>query len=370
MFRDIRIESYRGLRNIELEDLGQINVLVGENNSGKTSILEAIQLFEDSAVPANVLSIARKREMGLSAMGRNRLQSFDTFLYSFSMRDEGEKEIYLRAYSEEYGDCRVGIHGDIYKDLFYREDISPAERRRYDAACDEDGAIRVIQGEYIYECGEFENGEFYFNEIQLHPKVTQDIKASSMRRKYRGNIMYISPMDIYTDKVLSASLYRGMLAEEKNRLLDLMCLFDDRIVGIETAVRQGRPVTMIEMEGIGLAPIVIFGDGLKKILTLASAVVKMRDGIILIDEFETGIHKRALEQVARWLIAVTERYNVQVFLTTHSSDAIAALVEAQGACENNVRAYRLEHYKDNIYVKKFTGSDLYILKNSQGMDIL
>lgn len=370
MFRDIRIESYRGLRDIVLEDLGQINVLVGENNSGKTSVLEAIQLFEDSAVPANVLSIAKKRESPLTPMGRNRLPAFDAFLYSFSMKDESEKEIYLEAYSDKYGSCRVGIRGGIHKDLFYIEDMSVTERRRHEIYCDEDGAIRVMEGDYIYEVGAFERRDFYFNEIQLQPQAPHELRPVPMRRNRRGNIMYISPMDIYTDKILSSSLYRGMLVEEKHKLLDLMRLFDDRIIGIETAVSQGRPVTMIEMEGMGLAPISIFGDGLKKILTLASAVAKMRDGVLLIDEFETGIHKRALEQVARWLISATERYNVQVFLTTHSSDAIAALVEAQGQWNDNLRAYRLEHYKDNIYVKKFAGSDLYMLKNSQGMDIL
>lgn len=89
----------------------------------------------------------------------------------------------------------------------------------------------------------------------------------------------------------------------------------------------------------------------------------------MIDEFETGIHKYALIQVAKWLAAVTEKYDVQVLLTTHSSDAIEALVQAQEDF-NNINAYRLEHYKSQIYVKKFRGKDLYNLKIGRGMDIL
>ena len=55
MFREIEIKSYRGLRNIKLTDLERINVLIGENNSGKTSVLEAIQLFGNRNFPAKML---------------------------------------------------------------------------------------------------------------------------------------------------------------------------------------------------------------------------------------------------------------------------------------------------------------------------
>lgn len=368
MFREIKIETYRGLKEVQLYDLRQINVIIGENNSGKTSVLEAIQMFDNSDVLSNVVSIAQKRETQLSAFGRNRLVPFDMFLYSFPMQDEYRKEIELEAYDERYGECRVGIRGKLHRDVFYEEDLQPSEVKRYETYCDEAGSIRIMQGEYIFERKNREGGDFLFRETQLKPERKEKSSGNAPHVRHR-DILYISPLDIYTNKIISASLYKGMLVEEKQRLLDLMRLFDERIIGIETAVNHGTPVTMIELDGCGLVPVSVFGDGLKKILTLASAVVKMRGGVLLIDEFETGIHKRALMQVAKWLAAVTERYEVQVFLTTHSSDAIEALVEAQDS-HNSIKAYRIEHYRNSIYVKEFAGGDIYMLKNSQGLDIL
>lgn len=370
MFREIRIKSYRGLNDIKLTNLGPINVLVGENNSGKTSVLEAIQLFTDKDVLTSMISVARKREIPLAPFGRNRLQPFDAFLYSFPMYQERYKQVYIEADSDVYGECRVGVRGGVHNDTLDWMDLSQAEIRRYHSICDDDGMIRIVNGEYLYEKDEREEGDFTFRETQLKPEKRVFDNKQYMSVKRKGNIMYISPMDVYTDKILSASLYKGMLVEEKYRLLDLMSIFDDRIIGIETAVQYGRPTTMIEMEGMGLMPISVFGDGVKKVLTLASAVIKMRGGVVLIDEFETGIHKRALKSVAEWMISVAKRYDVQVFMTTHSSDAIAALVEAQGAFDNVLSAYRLEHYKDEFYVKNFTGIDLSELKNNQGLDIL
>lgn len=369
MFKTISINGYRGLKGIQLNDLGHINVIVGANNSGKTSVLEAIQLFESKDVLSNVVSIAKRRESQfITPIGRSRLLPFEMFLYSFDLHDKMSKEIYLEAETYEYGLCRVGVRGRFDKDFYHFEELSNSEAERYEMYSDENGYIRTLQGEYIYDMGRITEGNYSFRETQLKPELSEKYGGARMNL-IRKKILYISPMDIYTNKIISTSLYKGMLVEEKHRLISLLRMFDDRIVNIENVMNHGTPAVWIEMEDCGLVPISVFGDGLKKVLTLASAVVKMRNGVILIDEFETGIHKRALVQVADWLAAVTERYNVQVFLTTHSSDAIEALVEA-GQDRADVKAYRLEHYKDQIYVKEFQGNDLYAFSRYQGMDIL
>ena len=191
MFREIRIKSYRGLRDITLTELGLVNVLVGDNNSGKTSVLEAIQLFTDQDVLESMISVARKREIPLTSFGRNRLQPFDAFLYSFPMYQEQFKEVYIEAYSDMYGHCRVGVRGEIHNDNLYWMDLTQAEMRRYDSICDEDGMIRVVDGEYIYEKDELEEGDFVFRETQLKPekRVFDNKQQRSMKRK--GNIMVI-----------------------------------------------------------------------------------------------------------------------------------------------------------------------------------
>lgn len=371
MYRNLYIGSYRGLQNVKLMELSHINIIIGDNNSGKTSILEAIQLLDHGDVLSNTISTARRRESQFVLSGRNKLWPFDMFLYSFAMQEEyGMKEIWVEADNEETGRCCAEIRGSLKKELFFPDECSRKEQRRYEVCCDENGYIRVMVGDYHYENGFREDGKFFFNELQDTP-VLQDERSNrnEFRRRMERRMTYISPMDIYTNKIISASLYKGMLTEEKKRLLELLRLFDDRIRGIEMGVQYGYPVTLIEMEDCGLVPISVFGDGLKKILALASAIVRMRGGVVLIDEFETGIHKHALIKVAQWMAMVTKRYHVQIFLTTHSSDAIDALIKAQ-LNYDDMNAYRLEHYKNQIYVKKFRGTELEQLRREQGMDIL
>lgn len=372
MLKRLTIGSYRGLQNLTMEDLGRINIIIGENNSGKTSVLEAIQLFDYENVLSSLITIARKRETPLGIGTRGRLDAFDSLLYSFDMKQKS-KEIYIEADSDKYGDCRVEIQAEIEKTWLELTECTQLEQSRYLQYSDEDGNIRQMRGEYLFERKSRQKKcEFYFNELQRGPHIIEGGEIKKQEAVILGrtkHIQYISPMDIYTNKIISASLYKGMLVDEKKRLLELLQLFDERIAGIETAVQYGNPVTFIEMEDCGLVPVSIFGDGLKKILTLASAIIKMRGGILLIDEFETGIHKQALIQVARWLSAIADRYQVQIFLTTHSSDAIDALLEVAEDI-GMLNAYRLEHYKSNIYIKKFEGRDLQKIKADQGMDIL
>ena len=161
-----------------------------------------------------------------------------------------------------------------------------------------------------------------------------------------------------------------MRVEEKRNLIHLLQLFDERIIGVEVGIRYGKPAIFIEVDDLGMMPIESFGDGLKKILTLASAVVKSENGIILIDEFETGIHQRALVQMADWLVSAAVKKHIQIFLTSHSSEAIAALVEAQKKQKVDGSAYRLEHYMGDTYVKWFQSDELFDLVRKQGMDIL
>lgn len=372
MFKEVRIKSYRGLRNSTLPDLQQINIIIGENNSGKTSLLEAIQLFDHKDILTNLISIARRREPQMLLGIRGRMQPFDMFLYSFSMQDQ-DKEILVSAYSDRYGECTAGISAEYGREILLRENLSEAEWKRYQSYCDEDETARFLEGEYHFERKECIQGEFYFNEAMRSPYDWPDGKAETGRRPVLAagarRILYTSPIDLYTNKAISASLYKGMLAEEKKRLLELLRMFDERIVGVEMGMRYGEPMTFIELCDTGLVPISTFGDGLKKVLTLASSIVKARRGVLLIDEFETGIHKRALMQLAQWLTAAAKRYEVQIFLTTHSRDAIDALLSAQQDYDD-VSAYRLEHYKGHIYVKQFRGTELYQLARNQGMDIL
>ena len=70
---NVRIDGFRGLRNLALDGLGPLNILVGENNSGKTSVLEALSILCNPYEPFEWLAMVRRRDFG--GLDETRIQS-------------------------------------------------------------------------------------------------------------------------------------------------------------------------------------------------------------------------------------------------------------------------------------------------------
>ena len=75
--KSIQIDGYRGIKKLKINELRQINLVVGDNNCGKTSVLEALQLLRTSGSLANVYKVARQRD-NLSIKGMSSL--YDSFI--------------------------------------------------------------------------------------------------------------------------------------------------------------------------------------------------------------------------------------------------------------------------------------------------
>ena len=76
-------------------------------------------------------------------------------------------------------------------------------------------------------------------------------------------------------------------------------------------------------------PVSTYGDGIKKVLLLANAIVQAAHGILLIDEVETAIHTKYYDDIFRFLLKACKQYEIQLFITTHNLEALDALLETQ-----------------------------------------
>lgn len=60
----LQIKAFRGVKDLSLDNLSAVNVLVGANNSGKTSVLEAIRFLSNSTDTGRIVNLARQRSVG------------------------------------------------------------------------------------------------------------------------------------------------------------------------------------------------------------------------------------------------------------------------------------------------------------------
>jgi len=71
-----------------------------------------------------------------------------------------------------------------------------------------------------------------------------------------------------------------------------------------------------------------FGDGVNRLLGIILSLCNAKDGILLIDEFENGLHYSVQPLVWKTIFRLAGDLNIQVFATTHSMDCVRAFQEA------------------------------------------
>jgi len=134
----------------------------------------------------------------------------------------------------------------------------------------------------------------------------------------------------------------------------------------------------IDHQDIGVAPLSAFGDGVRRLLYIASTLVQAKGGVLLIDELESSIHTEVLDRSFAWLIKACQEMDVQLFATTHSLEAVDALLQSIEAMENlngqnnsskDFVLYRLEGENGKNLARRFNSKKLHILREELGQEI-
>ena len=76
MLSSLEINNFKGIKSGTISDLAQVNVLVGRNNSGKSTILDALLLMRCAFAATDYLGnngieqiVKRKVDRGMSIIG-------------------------------------------------------------------------------------------------------------------------------------------------------------------------------------------------------------------------------------------------------------------------------------------------------------
>lgn len=108
---------------------------------------------------------------------------------------------------------------------------------------------------------------------------------------------------------------------------------------------------------------------MKKAILLMSAVIRARNGILLLDEFETAIHTTAMKRVFRWILKTCIRLNVQVFLTSHNEEAIHKLLVCEPDLQDKMRVITLVKSGDETKARILTGKKAVQVETEYGLDL-
>jgi AAA15 family ATPase/GTPase len=104
-----------------------------------------------------------------------------------------------------------------------------------------------------------------------------------------------------------------------------------------------------------LVPLSVMGDGVTRLTSLVLAVATFRNGIIVVDEIENGLHYSILADIWKAIATAAHTFNTQIFATTHSREMILAAHQAFSERETyNFRLHRLDRSKKTGQIKAVT----------------
>ena len=362
MLDTLKINRFRGIRNLTVEKLGPINLVVGDNNCGKTSVLEAIQLFRSagSGGLANIYKIARQRE---SMFGVNTNSIYENFICMFT-RNEDDLVIDICA-NMNIRQVSYRITGKESRILM---DLGEQDRntRRSMVESGEETETDAFDGNV-----EYKNGSDIQNE-SIHVNRYSRISGTTISSKEDLRIVYVSPFEHLRGSVISLIVKNDGY---KEICLKALQLFDPDIedMMIFRSDIGDRAVEYLKHKKLGNMPLSTYGDGIKKVLVLSNAIAAAEGGILLIDEIETAIHKKYYDDIFGFIVKACKTFNVQAFITTHSLEAIDGLLDTQDydkqSEKDDITVVTLKRENDHTYSRVMSGRKVAENREAFGFEV-
>ena len=340
---DLSISGFRGIRDLSIDRLGQVTLLAGRNGVGKTTVLEAVRVYAGQSDPTILDAVLDERgEVFQVADAQSQRLEIPDYPALFSWRQTcAEKAISI-------GSRSLGQMVTLALCTF--SELSDAERKLLND--DEDPEALVLK------MGFGDSATLF----PVPPAADRFLTWSTPSRSVSGRrsarrsngvpaairCRSLGPgaLDDYSMLELWAQI--ALTSDEDRAVAALRLVHGDgiervAIVGGGGARSRGARV-IVKLEGRpNPVPLRSLGDGAVRMFAAALALANCRDGFLVIDEAENGIHHGVQEDYWRMILQTAARNNVQVVATTHSWDCVGGFARAAAAL-NDVegRLVRLE----------------------------
>lgn len=321
MLTRVDIANYRGFKSYRMEELAQVNLIVGKNNSGKTALLEGIQ-FLTSGGDSDVLAASadRRGEEIVRGPERPTMVEIGHFFYGHSIAPDVSFSI-----AGNNGFAPVSV-----KVIALKEGRPNGEDQPKVRAAPVRFALRVD--------GPRRTG----SEVPLF-LITRDGGVNMEEPRVWRSGLPGRPLDEppvrfigteHLDTARIAELWDEVqVAGENESVLSALQLLEPKLMSFfmlsglsahgYTGTRAG-PMVRFESQDRPI-PLGSMGEGMRRLLALSTSLAATSEGFLFVDEIDTGLHYSVMADMWKLVIKKALASNVQVFATTHSWDCIEGL---------------------------------------------
>jgi AAA15 family ATPase/GTPase len=309
--RSFKVKNFKRFESFEMDNLGQFNLIVGDNNVGKTSLLEALLVCKPAWIFFNRLLTAmsyRKFKEGLY------YGDISTYEYRKGF-ESGNSKIYFRLESVDKTVQILNIVFNRHEGVITIEGI-PGDSSRYTLS-DRASINQNYNTPFV---------PFFKGHDEDLTKFYRDLQISKSKKE--------------------------------NFIKALKIIIPD-IQNIELSIEKTNNYLIIYQEHIDATiPLAFFGDGALKVFRLLAEIILNKDGRLMIDEIDTGIHFSRFKGFWKTILLAAKQNNVQLFMTTHNEECIKYFIDVLSSedmldLQKDARAVTLRELPDKS-VKSYT----------------
>lgn len=327
-FKNIEIKKFRGVDHLKIDDLSRVNLFVGQNNSGKSTILEAIHLLTGMSNPDMPQNLNRVRT-------RNYYTSFKDILYLFHNIDvKITPELYAKQMDEDERTLRLKLTY-VFNE---QEHLSQTGNMNGMPPVSETKTF-LNTLEMNFETCVKGNVKNYQSSMTIKPDGIMSSKKNAEGYLEKLGTVFLTA-DLWGVD-LAAALSELFKRKQKEVILKRLTHFDTRITDIDI-LQDDVYIDFEDMQE--KLPLRMTGDGMRRYLNVVAASANPINNIILIDEIDNGLHYSAFKKLWEALFALATSTKKQVFVTTHSKETLGALnemLEEHAEYQQEMRLYTL-----------------------------
>ena len=363
MLQSLKIEGFRGFQNFEMANLGRINLLVGKNNSGKTSILEAIQfLYVQNNLDIFLETISYRGEFGWSESNRTKVFEIchlfpgHEILPSQEIIIIGSRESHQESVTISVKSIPIQLSpfSDKNDDLNNDNIFDDEEWNKLLLS------IRWSQSQKPIELELLANGTLARDSTRRMASLSRISHKIGIDNKIE--LKFLTPFSL-TSSDMAALFDNIVLSPLEDLIIESLKIIEPKIERI-ASIGSGKYSTSNNLGVRGgflikiknhdqPIPIGSLGDGFWRMLGLVLAMVNLENGILLVDEIDSGLHFTVMTDMWKVVWETAKKLNIQVFATTHSRDcwqSLGELITEEKITDNEITIQRIDREKSQSVI--------------------
>ena len=329
------VENFRSLKHLKLEKLARVNLLVGKNNSGKTSVLEALFALTRIEVADWFDLLENNRGIDYSD------HDFSSLFYGLSSKNIVQVGAYYRDTGRGPKRFRFRL------DLITESARSRRKERKILRVSILAGTGKTPHSFTLKNASDEDDEAEYIGVSDGADEFLEDGLPSNIEPRHSSELLSTG----INLTQLSEELSDLILGKEENVLLAIMQEVDPRIISLVLDAK-GQVHFNLGNGFDSLFPINFMGEGIQRLLCVVTSIAATAGGFVLIDELDNGLHYSALRILWKGILQAAHEYDVQIVATTHSAEALRHLTwvldeEENASYRDEVAAYTLIRADDD-----------------------